>query len=117
MALADPQTVTINAVPNTLNRVSTEGKKSIYSNSDGTVKLTVSHQESKDRTRRMIRLDKKVIAADPLTAENEFKTLGIYIVIDEPLYGFDDTAIDQACAGLVAWAGSANVLKVLSSQH
>lgn len=117
MALADPQTITINAVPNTCNRTRVEPTKSVYTTADESLKLTISHQEVKGRTRRMVRLDKRVVAADPLTSVNEYKDLGVYLVIDEPEYGFTDDDIDKASAGLIAWLTSANVLKVLASQH
>lgn len=118
MSLADPQTVTINAVAKTLNRVKTEGMKSIYATDDEAYTFTVSHQEtSKGRTRRMVRIDSRVIAADPLSAVNEYKTLGVYLVIDEPEYGFADADIDYVCAGLQGWLTQANRLKVLANQH
>lgn len=116
MAFPDPQTVTVNAVPKTLNRVSTDPTKSIYATSDGNTKLTISHQVSKDRTRHMARLDQRVVAADPLSAENAFQNLGVYVVIDEPNFGFADADIDYNVAGLVAWLTSANTLKILGMQ-
>lgn len=117
MAFADPQTVTISAAPNTLNKVRIEAQKTVYATSDENLKLTISHQETKGRTRRMARLDKRVVAADPLSSQNEYKSLGIYVVFDEPEYGFADADIDAAAAGLFAWLSSANVLKILGSQH
>lgn len=117
MAFSDPQTVTIDAVPYTLNRVKSDGYKSEYLAADESLKLTISHQETKDRTRRMMRIDQRVVAADPLTSENEYKSAGIYLVIDEPEYGFTDDELDDAVQGFFAWASSANVLKVLSNQH
>lgn len=115
--LTDPQTVTINTVEKTLNRISSTGTQSTYSKDDETVKLIVSHQESKGRTRHMIRLDETVVAADPLTAVNASKKLGAYLVIDEPDFGFTDAEIDYVVQALVGWMTSANVLKVLSLQH
>lgn len=117
MALTDPQTVTINAVPFTCNRIRSDGTKSVYSTADEALKLTISHQESKNRTRRMARLDQRVVAADPLTSENEYKDLGVYVVIDEPEYGFADTDIDYVVQALGAWLSSATVAKILGSQH
>lgn len=118
MALADPQTITINSVAKTLNRIKTDGMKSIYSTDDETFRFTVSHQETKaGRTRRMVRIDQRVVAADPLTAINSYKELGIYIVFDEPEYGFDDTTIDLTAAGFISWLTQANRLKVLANQH
>lgn len=117
MAFSDPQTITVNTVDKTCNLVRSDGTKSIYATADESYKLTISHQESKDRTRRMVRVDNRVVAADPLTSENEYKNLGIYFVIDEPEYGFDDGDIDYVVQALTAWLSTANVTKVLSSQH
>lgn len=117
MALADPQTLTVDSTPYTLNRIKSDGYRSEYASADEEFKLTVSHQESKDRTRRMIRVDQRVVATDPLSSINEYKTLGVYIVIDEPEYGFDDTDIDNVVQGLKALADSTFVGKVLSNQH
>lgn len=117
MALSDPQTLTVNSVAKTLNRIKSDGFRSEYSMDDETFKMTVSHQEAKGRTRRMVRADQRVIAANPLTSIQEYKTLGVYIVIDEPEYGFSDTDIDYLVQALKTWASSANVLKVLGNQH
>jgi len=117
MALADPQTLTVDSTPYTLNRVKSDGYRSEYASDDEAFKLTVSHQESKDRTRRMIRVDNRVVAADPLTSVNEYKSLGVYIVIDEPEYGFEDADIEDITAGLFALADSTFLGKVLSNQH
>lgn len=117
MALADPQTITVNTVDKTLNLVTPGSDKSIYSTSDEEFKLTVGHQELKTRTRRLVRIDQRVVAADPLTSVNEYKDLGVYLVIDEPEYGFTDTEIDYVVQALAAWLASATVAKVLSGQH
>lgn len=117
MALTDPQTITVNTVAQTLNRIQSDGLKSIYVTADEVYKFTVSHQESGKRTRRMIRIDKRVVAADPLSSINEYKSLGIYLVVDEPEYGFTDDDIYDVLAGLIAWLTEVNVLKVLASQH
>lgn len=117
MALADPQTITIDATPYTCNRVKSEGTRTVYSTADEAVKFTVSHQESKNRTRRMVRIDQRVVAADPLTSENEYKSLGIYLVIDEPEYGFTDAEAEDVVDALNAWLTSANILAVLGAEH
>lgn len=117
MALADPQTLTVDSTPYTLNRVRSEGTRSEYASSDEAWKLTVSIQESKNRTRRMIRIDNRVVAADPLTALNEYKSLGVYVVIDEPEYGFADEDIADIAAGLFGLADATFLGKVLGGQH
>jgi len=113
---ADPQSVTINAVPISLPRVLTGTQDATYRNADETVQLRISHQDSKGRKRRMVRLDQTVIAADPFSAENVSQKAGIYLVVDEPAFGFDDTELDYLVDALVAWLTSANIAKVLGGE-
>lgn len=117
MALSDPQSVTVNTVAKSMPRIQTEQGKSIYQKDDQTFRLTVSHQTSGTRVRHMVRLDEKKVAADPLTAVNSYQTTGVYLVIDEPAYGFTDTEINYDVQALVAWLTQANVLKVLALEH
>lgn len=117
MAFTDPQSITVNTVAQTLNRIKSDGYRSEYLEADEEFKMTISHQESKSRTRRMIRVDQRVVAADPLTSVNEYKNLGVYLVIDEPEYGFSDTEIDYVVQALCTWLSTANVTKVCGNEH
>lgn len=112
----DPQSVTINAVPVSLPRVSVGNSEATYRSADETVQMRVSHQASKGRKRRMIRLDQTVIAADPLTAENSSQKAGIYLVIDEPTFGFEDAALDYLVDAVIAWLTPANIAKLLGGE-
>jgi len=116
MAFADPQSITVNSVAKSMDRVKSEGYRSEYAMADETFKMTISHQISKGRTRRMVRVDQRVVAVNPLDSVSEYKTLGVYLVIDEPEYGFSDTEIDYVVQALKTWASTANVLKVLGNQ-
>jgi len=117
MAFTDPQTITVATVAKTLNLIESDKSKSVYTTADDEYKFTISHQQSGKRTRRMIRVDRTAVAADPLSAINASVNLGIYVVIDEPPFGFSDTSIWDVVAALSAWLTNANVTKVLSSQH
>lgn len=117
MALTDPQSITVDAVPVTLNRIKSDGYRSEYLSDDESFKMTVSHQETKGRTRRMIRIDNRVVAADPLSSVNEYKSLGVYVVIDEPEYGFADADIDNIVQALTGWLTTQNVVKLCTNQH
>lgn len=117
MSFSDPQSITVNAIAKSMPRVKSDGYRSEYKKDDETFKMTISHQESKNRTRRMIRVDQRVVAADPLTAVNEYKSLGVYLVIDEPEYGFSDAEINYVVQALTAWLTQANVLKVCANEH
>lgn len=113
---ADPQSVTINAVPISLPRVSIGTNESTYRSADETVQMRISHQASKGRKRRMVRVDQTVIAADPLTAENASQRAGIYLVVDEPAFGFTDAELDYIVDALVAWLTSGNIAKLLGGE-
>lgn len=116
----DPQTVTINAIANTLPRTSTGDDSSSYTKDDGTVILTVSHLETKNaRVRHQVRLDFNKIAADPFIAGNSRMASGsAYLVVDEPNAGqFTNADLLLYAKGLVAWLTDANVTKVLAGEH
>lgn len=117
MSLATPQEVTVNAVATDLHRIEDDKTSSLYSSEDGALTLKVSHQASKGRSRRMVRLDNTIVAADPLTAENSYQKAGVYLVIDEPQFGFDDSELEDLVDGLKAWLTSANILALCASRH
>lgn len=82
--LADPQGITLDTIPIVLNRTKVGDENCTYRSSDGAIQLRTSHQSGKGRTRRMIRIDHKVVAADPITAVNQLVSAGIYVVFDIP---------------------------------
>lgn len=117
MALADPQTITINAVNTSVYRTVDDGLASEYTSDDRKLKFKVSHTESKTRYRRMARLDQNAIVEDPLTGLNVQASQACYLVIDHPVTGFSNTEVDYLVQALKAWATTANVLKMLGNQH
>jgi hypothetical protein len=112
--LADPQSVTINAVATSLPATSRDVNASIYNSSDSTVKLTISHNYAK-RTRRTVRLDQNKITADPLVpAQNQKVSLSAYLVIDHPVTGFTNTEIKYIVDALTAYLTASSGAKVTS---
>jgi len=109
---ADPQSVTVNAVAQSMPRLSSTGTSAVYSKADGTFKLNISHTEAKERIRSMVRIDQKAIVADPLTAVNDYETLSFYVVVDRPAFGFSSTQVDQLIAGLKTWLDSTAIGKL-----
>jgi hypothetical protein len=112
----DPQTVTINAVAQSMPRIKVGATDSTYRTADETFQFRISHQTTKNRTRRMVRIDKTVIAADPLTAVNSSQSAGVYLVIDEPKFGFSDADLDFIVDGFIAWFTAGNIAKLLGSE-
>lgn len=84
---ADPQSVTLNSVAVSLPRIKIGDQNATYKSADGTAQLRISHQPTKGRIRRMIRLDLTKIAEDPLTAVNQAVSAGVYFVVDAPANG------------------------------
>jgi len=115
---ADPQSVTINSVAQSLVRIESKGLSSTYRTVDGTYLFRISHQISKNRVRRMVRIDKYAVIADPITGANSRQTFGAYIVVDEPIgNGFADADIKYVLSGLMTWLDSTAQDKMLSDQH
>lgn len=116
MSFADPQSVTVNAVAQSLARISTGNDDgSSYRKDDGSYALIISHQENR-RNRRVVRLNHRKIAADPLTAANTEYTASFYLVMDVPPVGYTLTEMKDIALGLTGWLSSANVLKVLGGE-
>jgi hypothetical protein len=117
VAFSDPQSVTINAVANSLPRVEVSGESSSYKKDDETLQLTISHTE-KNRVRRMVRLDFNKIATDPFNAsQSNMITGSCYLVIDEPAGArFSNTELLNYVKGLVGWATDANLTKVIAGE-
>lgn len=112
----DPQSVTVNSVAKSMPRVANGQSDATYRTADEVFQMRISHQMSKGRKRRMVRLDQTVIAADPLSAENSSQRAGIYLVIDEPTFGFSDTELGYLVNALSAWFTAGNIAKLLGGE-
>lgn len=103
MSYADPQTVTINSVAQTLPRISSGLNSGVFQKDDTTVKLSVNHSYG-SRTRRQLRLDFSKIAADPLIASTNVRlSMSAYLVVDLPPTGFTVTEAKQVVDALTAY--------------
>jgi hypothetical protein len=113
----DPQSVTVNAVAQSMARILIEGKKCVYQKADGTFKLTISHQlTSGSRVRSSARIDQLAVVPDPLTAVNDYETLSFYFVIDRPLAGFTSAQVEQLITGLKTWLDSTAIGKLYGQE-
>lgn len=116
---ADPQSVTVNAVAQSLPRTAADGESASYTKDDGTYKLTISHQTTKNgRKRHMVRLDFNEVSADPFVPAENVKNEGAcYIVIDEPAQDqFTNANLLLKVKGLRDWASDANLTKVIAGE-
>jgi hypothetical protein len=120
MAFADPQSVTINAVANSLPRISSGNGTGTFQKDDSTVKLSVAHAYGK-RIRRTLRLDHSKIAVDPLIPTNMVPySMSTYIVVDIPLVGYTVAEQKQVVDGLTLYCtatSGARITQLLGGEN
>jgi hypothetical protein len=116
MSFSDPQSVTVNAVAQSLPNIARAPGASIYRKDDGTIALKINHTEGK-RNRRTVRLDFAKIAANPFEpAKNDKFTGSVYVVIDAPPTGFVNSELQYYTSALTAFLSAANILKILGGE-
>lgn len=114
--LADPQSVTINAVATSLPRTNAGPNQNTYATADGNTSMTTKQNVTASRFRREVRLSQKKIAADPISALNKEIGVSVYLVVDEPKAGFSDTEIGYLIEALKGFLTSGNQLKILGGE-
>lgn len=120
---ADPITASFAGSPVSLPRISIKDQSSVYKSADGKFTIRVSHQNTKTRTRRLIRFeDYDSGYTNNLVGVTQIPGVHAYLVIDEPLTSvFTDNngATEFLAADLIAWLTAntnANLAKVLGSE-
>jgi hypothetical protein len=111
--LADPQSVTINSVATPLAKTQSNPGTNTYTSVDGLTSMVTRQTTTRERFRREVRLSQNKIAADPISALNKSVGVSVYLVIDEPRYGFSDAEIGYLIDALKTWSSSTNYNKVL----
>lgn len=116
---ADPQSVTISGTAITLPRTGSSNNAGQFLAADGNNTMSISHQYGK-RTRRMIRLDNRKIAADPLNAAQNLQySMSMYIVVDVPPVGYALADVQAIWTGFLAnlsASSAANTAKFLGGE-
>lgn len=119
MALSDPQSVTINAVANSLPRTSSVGNSSTYTKDDGTVILSLAHSNGK-RNRRKVGVKHNKFSPDPYIPTTNLKTgMEVYMVIDTPISGYTNAEAKQVIDGFIAYLSASSgaiVTKILGGE-
>lgn len=121
---AEPQTVTVSTVAQNLARVGITDREGKFAKDDGsyTLRIGQTKQSTKagQRNRRLIRLDNRKVAADPMAADHNLEyAMGVYLVADVPAVGYTvaeaKAIIDGFLAYLTASSGAA-VTKLLGGE-
>lgn len=115
---ADPQSVTINAVAQSMPRVSSSNpeKAGVFKTANGDYNVTISQNSTANRFRREVRLTQTKVAADPLTSVNKQVSTSVIITVDEPRWGFSDVELGYLTSGLIAWFSAGNRDKLLGGE-
>lgn len=115
---SDPQSVTVNAVAQSLARVGTNEPSRVgtFVSADGTFQFDVRQNKTSNRFRREARLTQKKIAADPISAVNKEVSTSVMLVVDEPRWGFSDAEIGYLTAAIIAWFTNGNRDKLLAGE-
>lgn len=114
---SDPQSITVNAVAQSLPAIARNDVSSVYQKDDATYKMTIGHQYKSERNRFTVRIDANKVAADPLaSANNRIYSQAVYIVMDKPAVGYSNAETQLLATALAAWCTSANLLKVLGGE-
>jgi hypothetical protein len=110
--LTDPQSITINAIANSLKGISRGNLESKYQTSDGAYALRIAHDVS-NRERSLVRLDKNVVGVDPFVSTiNKPYRASWWLVGERPLNGagITDVEFQQMGAGFLAYLATAGYL-------
>jgi hypothetical protein len=117
--LADPQSVTVNAVPISLPRVGSDRTSADYTSADGASQLRVQQTTNASTRSTVISLKTNKIAADPVTAVNSRKSQIITISARGPIDGFTLTEIKDQLVGLctaLTTSSAALATKILAGE-
>lgn len=114
--LSDPQTISVSAIAIPMPKVKIEGSKTTYQSADGLHRLIIQSTESKANTRYLVRFEEDVVSPDPISSVNKKVTLSMYLVVDQPAFGIDDTRAAAIWAGFTGLVTSSLLTKILGGE-
>lgn len=119
MALADPQSVTINGTAISLPRVLTGTEQGKFVAADGLTTVTVDPSISSRSKRQSLRINQRKVMTDPLVSTtNVVKGITVTLNVQRDLDGYSDADAKKVLTGFLTWAQSAGVVDAfLSGQN
>lgn len=112
MAFADPQSITVNAVAQSMPRTGSGDLSGSFQTADGAFKLDISHQHGK-RNRHVLRVTQTKTVADTLVpATNIIASMSTYVVVDAPTFGFTNAELKNVVDALSAYLAASSGAKV-----
>lgn len=112
MAYVDPQTITVNAVAQTLARTGTGIGTGSFRTNDGNFELEIAHRTGR-RAQHTIAIKQRKIAADPLVSSNNTEyTMTARVTFDVPLVGYTVAEQKLLWDGFATWFAATSGAKV-----
>lgn len=118
MAFAEPQTVTVATVAKTLPRVGIPAGnfQGQFQMEDESYRLDIGQSKTK-RSRNVVRLTARKIAADPLSSANNVEYQAVVtLTVDSPLVGYTAAEKKDLVVALADWlkaSSNANTVKLV----
>lgn len=119
MSLADPISVTVNAVAQSLARGPAKAgvSASTYSKDDGSYIMTIGQSLGAKRNQFRARLDHTKLSSDPfVTANNVRVSSSVYLIMDMPVLGYTTVEVKDMALGLTGFLNSATLLRILGRE-
>lgn len=114
---SDPIVLTLNGTPKNLARILSEGRNASYQNSDGTVKMDISHTVDKTgRITSTVKFTETLVVTNPIDSTNDEDYQSISVQFKRPKFGFAMTKVEQITAMAVGWLTNANVDKLYGGE-
>lgn len=112
MSFADPQSITVNAVAQSLARTGTGIGTGSFRTNDGNFELEIAHRAGK-RAQHTIVFKQRKIAADPLASANNAEYgMSARVTFDVPLVGYTVAEQKLLWDGFAAWFAASSGAKV-----
>jgi len=112
MSYADPQSLTVNAVPISLPRTGSGVSNGAFGSADGTLSMTIASSYGK-RTRRAVKVTQNKVSADPLVpTQNSRSSMSVTLVVDTPVQGYTVAEAKYIVDALTLWATASTGAKV-----
>lgn len=116
MALADPQSVTVNAIAKSLPRVGMTDSSGRFVTADGKYTLDIQHTFDK-KYRHKVELKFVDTVANPLVpSSNMVAETRTYLVIEAPKNGIDSTTVGYVSTALTTFANAAFLTKLIGGE-
>lgn len=116
---SDPQSVTVNAVAQSLPRIGSSLNSGIYQKDDGSYVLTLSHSKGK-RTLHKLRLDTTKVITDPFASDRSLPVgASILLTLDAPPVGYTNAELINLFVSVADWlkaSTNANTIKLVGGE-